>query len=120
MDSRIHSISFVQGNRKLWGAQYENETDIFVYDIDSKPLQSTQITIAESVLDASVMNDGRVLLILANQWKNWLKPSNWLFAIGGHAEKKSDIDLALYDNNGNLIYKHPLMKGVVRATASFF
>jgi hypothetical protein len=120
VDGRINSISFMQGNRKLWGAKYENKTDIFVYDLESKPVNSRRITVAESVLDASVMNDGRVLLILANQWTNWLNPSNWLYAIGGHAEKKSDIDLALYDNRGNLVYRQSLMKGVVRATASFF
>lgn len=118
--NRTQAISFIQGDRKRWGATYEPGTDLYIFNIGEKIVKPIKISFSETVSDVAVMNDGRIGLLLFSSSSNWLNPLNWLFAIGGHTDGKVNYQLLMIDRSGARGQSYPLIRGLAGGVASFY
>lgn len=115
----IKAIDLIGVSRLNWGAKYQGTMSIHLYKVTEDVSHETTITTNDNILDMVVSDDGSFYILIAKNYTNWFNPMNWLLGISGHAEKKSDLSIRLYDKSGNLKANQSILKGSVISNAQF-
>lgn len=123
--SRDMQVEFTgQPKRLTWNARYTDGQAIHVIDVaPDRPAGATMRTIVlpagEDVLDVTTPAPGPWQVATAIHGGRWWKPSNWLSAMGGHAERRSTVFLKTYSAEGALVDTQELVADVELFSARF-
>jgi hypothetical protein len=109
----LKTVEFYGGKGRLsWSSRRTGTRFVQIHRLQATVSSVNVATIAEDPLDLMLPDEENWWLLVAKYSSEWWKPTNWLYAVGGHGTKRSDISLLTYSSSG-LLSSRDIASGVV-------
>lgn len=102
-----------------WNGRSTGEQSLQLIDLAMPEPLVASVTTRDDVLDVHLPDRGDWQAVTAQHGGAWSNPANWLFALGGHAERLSTVRLRTYTGKGAETRTEELAARVALVSARF-